>query len=77
MAKSRRHRSSRRRSGVVKTVRRDISKVGSKGKNVAEKGVSGIYDFISRSLNMGVKGVDRVLATRKRRVKHRSSKRRH
>jgi len=77
MASTRRHRSSRRRSGVVKTVRKDISKVGSKGKNIAQKGVSGIYDFFSRGLNMGVKGVDSVLSTRKRRVKHRSSKRRH
>lgn len=78
MAKPRRHRSSRRRGGVVKSVRRDISKVGSTGTNIAEKGVSGIYDFFSKGFSMGKKDISGVLSTRKRRVKHRrGSKRRH
>ena len=78
MAKPRRHRSSRRRGGIVNTVRKDISKVGSKSKNVAEKGVSGIYDFFSKGFSMGKKDISGVLSTRKRRVKHRrGSKRRH
>ena len=48
------------------------------GTNIAEKGVSGIYDFFSKGFSMGKKDISGVLSTRKRRVKHRrGSKRRH
>ena len=55
MARNHRHKS--RRRGLVGNVGQGISKVGNTGKNIADKGVSGVYNFLSKGFNMGTKDV--------------------
>ena len=73
MPKSRKHRSQKR--SLVKTVGKDVSKVGSKTANVASKGISGIYNFISSGFNLASKDTKKVLSTRRKSRKSRKSRR--
>ena len=68
---SRRNRSSRR-----KGLKKAVSNVASTG----EKGVSGIYNFLSKGFNMGAKdvksGVSMISRRRRRNKSHKSRRRR-
>jgi hypothetical protein len=73
MARNRRHKS--RRRGLAGNVGRGISKVGSTGKNVADKGVSGVFNFLSKGFNMGTKDVKSGVGMFTKRRRSRRSRR--
>ena len=72
MAKNRTRKS--RRRGLVRTVGSDVSKVGNKGKKIASKSVSGIFNLISSGFNMGTKDVKKGVGLFTKRRKSRKSR---
>jgi hypothetical protein len=54
---SKKTRRGHKRRGLVKTAKNDLSRVGKESKDIAQTGISGIYNLISSGFNTGVKGV--------------------
>lgn len=57
---SKRTRRGHKRRGLVKTAKNDLSRVGRESKDIAQTGISGLYNFLSSGFNTGIKGVKTV-----------------